>query len=112
MATKRSERVHKMMENFEDLHLQGFSIPEIACKFNLSSQAVYQHLAEIAKKLGVSREALLKQVHKTPAYWERQNNQLKVDANEITNKFISIQQAIGDIQSDIDSLLQIITDNI
>ena len=109
VATKSSsERVHEMMKNFGDLHLQGFSISEIADKFNLTPQTVYLHLAEIAKNLEVSREDLLRQVHKTPAYWERQSSKLIVDANEVTNNFISIQEAIGDIQSDIDILLQII----
>lgn len=61
---KVSERVRLMKENFMQLHNQGYTIPEIAKKYNLGRATVYQHLQEIADANGVSRESLLQQVKK------------------------------------------------
>lgn len=101
MATKTSERVLQMKENFWDLHLQGFSIPEIAKMYNLNSVTVYSHLGEIASNLGIPREELLQQVHKTPAYWERQEASMKANGKDIVEGFDSILGSISEIQGTI-----------
>lgn len=59
MATKTSERVLKMKENFWDL-------PQ--------------------------------QVHKTPAYWERQEASMKANGEDIAKGFDSILESISGIQ--------------
>ncbi len=56
---KPDERTLQMMEAFIGLHEDGYSIPEIAKKFNLSWSIVYRKLGEIADKAGVTRESLL-----------------------------------------------------
>ncbi|MBQ3465078.1 helix-turn-helix domain-containing protein [Candidatus Saccharibacteria bacterium] len=55
---KTNERTLRMMENYMELHEQGYSVAEIAKKFNLSETTVYAKLEEIAKKNGVTRESL------------------------------------------------------
>ena len=57
--TKPNERTLKMMENFMDLHDAGYSVGEIAKKFDLSDSTVYGKLSEIAARAGVTRESLL-----------------------------------------------------
>ena len=59
MATKQHERTLKMMENFISLHNEGYSIKDIAEKYDLSVSVVYRRLGAIAEKAGVSREELL-----------------------------------------------------
>ena len=56
---RTNERTLKMMENFMELHEQGYSIADIAEKFNLSESTVYKKLEEIAEKNDVARESLL-----------------------------------------------------
>ena len=101
MATKTSERVLQMKENFWDLHLQGFSIPEIANMYGLSPSTVYSYLDKIAQEHEVSREELLQQVHKTPAYWERQEASMKANGEDIAKGFDSILESISGLQGTI-----------
>ena len=54
-----SERTFKLLEGFMSYHEQGYSIPEIANFFGLSTSTVYRNLGKIAKNAGVSRESLL-----------------------------------------------------
>lgn len=60
----RSQRVKDMIEGFMHLHSEGKSIAEIANYFNLSTRTIYQYLEVIAKKNNVTRESLLKTMHK------------------------------------------------
>ena len=59
MAAKKHERTLKMMENFMSLHDEGYSIKEIAERYDLSLRPVYDNLGAIAEKAGVSRKDLL-----------------------------------------------------
>lgn len=108
MATKTSERVLQMKENFWDLHLQGFSIPEIANMYGLSPSTVYSYLDKIAQEHEVSREELLQQVHKTPAYWERQEASMKANGEDIAKGFDSILESISGIQGTITDAIKTI----
>ena len=56
---RKNERTRKMMKQFMKLHLQGLSIAEIAAKFKLSKNTIYDNLEEIA------RESLLQKVQPT-----------------------------------------------
>lgn len=101
MATKTSEHAFKMQENFWSLHLQGFSVREIANMYGLSPSTVYSYLDKIAQEHGVSREELLQQVHKTPAYWDRQEASMKANGEDIAKGFDSILESISGIQGTI-----------
>ncbi len=112
MATESSERVVQMKANFMELHEAGMTIPEIADKFNLSRATVYRHLDEIASQNGVTREALLQQVHQTPTYWEKQSCSLKVDGSQLMAKFDTAKQALSEITGDITTLINIIEEDL
>ena len=111
MATE-SERVVQMKANFMKLHQEGWSISEIADKYNLSKPTVYRHLESIASQNGVTREVLLQQVHQTPTYWARQSTSLKVDGNQLLENFDVAQQALKNISGDISSLITIIEEDL
>ena len=59
MAAKQHERTLQMMENFISLHNEGYSVKDIAEKYNLSLSVVYKNLGTIAEKAGVTRKELL-----------------------------------------------------
>lgn len=107
-----SERVVQMKANFMKLHQEGWSIAEIADKFNLCTRTVYYHLDTIASQHGLKRENLLRQVHKTPAYWEHQNNSLKVDVNNLLENFNVAQIALRKISEELNALIQIIEEDL
>ena len=111
MATE-SERVVQMKINFMKLHQEGWTIPEIADKYNLSRPTVYRHLEAIASQNGVTREALLQQVHQTPAYWAHQSSTLKVDGNQLLEKFDVAQKAFNGISDDISSIIEFIEEDL
>lgn len=111
MATE-SERVVQMKANFMNLHQEGWSISEIADKYNLSKPTVYRHLETIASQNGVTRESLLQHVHQTQAYWARQSNSLKVDGNQLLEKFDVAQKALNGISDDISLIIGIIEEDL
>ena len=106
MSTE-SERTRVMKENFMALHLEGFSIPEIGEKYNLTRATVYRHLQEIADANNVTRDSLL-QVLRTPT--ERQiadeSKYIKVTAEELENGFKNTDDAIGNLLGLIDKILE------
>ncbi len=59
----RNERTLQMMKNFVKHHNEGMGIPEIAAKYDLSTQTAYSYLDEIAANAGVTRESLLEVPH-------------------------------------------------
>lgn len=59
MVQRTHERTIKMRENFISLWSEGFSIKEIAEKYNLSETTVYNHLDYIARASGMNRKQLL-----------------------------------------------------
>jgi DNA-binding Lrp family transcriptional regulator len=56
---KTNERTLQMMKAYVELHDQGFSVAEIAKRFNLSETTVYARLEEIAEHAGLTRHELL-----------------------------------------------------
>lgn len=99
---KESERMRLMKENFMELHRQGFTISQIAEKYNLGKASVYHVLQDIADANGISRESLL-QVVRTPTERAYKEESKKVTVN-VTDLKIGFQEA-GKI---IDSLIGII----
>ena len=110
MATV-SERVRRMKENFMSLHEEGKTILEIATLFNLSRDTVYRHLGDIAAQNGTTRENLLQQVHKTPAFWKREQKQVHVDVDELYRNFDIADQALSTIINQIDRILEEVKEN-
>lgn len=99
---RESERMRLMKENFMELHQQGFTIPEIAAKYNLGKASVYRSLQNIANANGVSRESLLKIVRTpTEKAYKEEAKKVKVNVEELKKRF----KEAGNL---IDSLIDII----
>lgn len=108
--SKQSERVKKMLAGFMNLHEQGFSIPEIAQEFGLTSVTVYAYLQEIADNNGVTRESLLQQVHKTNSYFMTKNRQIRTGINEaegLCDQAMKEVQALIEKIGNIDSIMEV-----
>ena len=104
---KASERANIMKENFMMLHMEGFSIAEIAERYNLSRDTVYYHLQEIADKNGVTRESLLK-VIKTPTsrQYKAEETRMKVGIEELQLDFKEADTAISSLMTKIDEIIK------
>ena len=84
MSNTCSKRTILMQENFIKLHNEGYSIPEIAKKYELTPSSVYKNLQKIADKEGVKRQSLLNIVHKQHVTLKKgnQRNQKKTSGAE------------------------------
>lgn len=105
---KESERMRLLKENFMELHQQGFSIPEIAEKYNLGSAAIYSYaLQSIADANGVSRQSLLKTIRK-PTEREHKEEDKKVKANvtELKNGFREAEELLDTLINTINETLR------
>jgi DNA-binding MarR family transcriptional regulator len=104
---KISETVNVMKKNFMALHNEGYSIAEIAERFELSPPTVYNHLDEIARENGVTRNDLL-QIIKSP-YSERgfreEAKRVKVDVDELNKGLAKAEESI---QETIDMITMIL----
>ena len=103
---KEPERTKLMKENFMSLHNRGLMISEIAQKYNLSDQTVYNSLQAIADANGVSRESLL-QVIKTPSdkAYAREVEKVKVDVGNLIHGFEGAENQIKSLIKTIDKTL-------
>lgn len=104
---KESERMHLLRQNFMELHQQGFSIPEIAHKYNLSPATVYGKLQKIADENGVSRQSLL-QIVRTPSerLYREEAESTKVNMQQLTDEFRKAMDAINFLLDYIDDTLR------
>ena len=104
---KTSETVNVMKQNFMTLHNEGYSIAEIAERFELSPPTVYRHLDEIARENKVTRNDLL-QIIKSP-YSERgfreEVKRVKVDVEELNKGLAKAEESI---QETIDMITMIL----
>lgn len=99
---KINERTLQMMRHFMELHNAGYTIKEIAKKFELSAHTVYARLQEIADANGVTREELLEHVHTDHVCYVRKFEPVEpVNVGEIQRSFDSIMD-------EIDSLIDLI----
>lgn len=107
LMPKESERTKLMKENFMSLHNRGLMISEIAQKYNLSDQTVYNSLQAIADANGVSRESLL-QVIKTPSdkAYAREVEKVKVDVGNLIHGFEGAENQIKSLIKTIDKTLE------
>lgn len=104
---KESERVRQMKENFMELHMQGFSIREIAEKYNLSPRTVYQRLQDIADANKVSRDSLL-QIVRTPSEkaYREEAKRVKVNMEELEAGFREVGNILDSLIGMLDEILQ------
>ncbi|MDO4752627.1 MAG: hypothetical protein Q4A36_00065 [Candidatus Saccharibacteria bacterium] len=96
----QNERTLKMKREFMTLHEQGFSVKDIAKKFDLNPVTVYANLSDIAKANGCTRESLLRQVHQPPLTYDRQFMPVKeVDVGKYQAKFSSLRKAAKELSN-------------
>lgn len=101
---KKSQRVKEMLKNFMKYHDEGFTIPEIAKRFNVSPSTIYGYLPQIALDNNTTREELLSKPNagnfsKTTFYRE------KVDVKEIQNSFHKLDNDLDQLINSIDIIL-------
>ena len=56
---KHTTKVQQMIDGFMEYHSQGYSISDIAKRFEVSTETIYSNLDEIAKNNFVCRDDLL-----------------------------------------------------
>ena len=107
-SVKRSEKVSRMIDNFMELHNQGYTIPQIAEKFKLSETTVRIHLQEIADNNGVSRDSLLQIVHSQHFMSKIRNSAQmeKEDPKELRRVFESAMNEVTELIKVIDKRLE------
>lgn len=105
-APRLSERVIQMKQNFMALHYQGFSIPDIAKKFNIHRGTIYYHLQDIAEANGTTREDLLKVVKtSSQTYLRREEAAFKVDAEKLLKDLENAKNSISEAQQKIKQII-------
>lgn len=98
-----NERTLQMMENFMELHNAGWTIKQIADKYELSVSTVYARLQEIADENGVTREELLKVVHSEPVCYVRAFEPVQpVDVKALNEQFDAIFKGLDTLIDIID----------
>lgn len=104
---KESERMRCLKDQFMGLHEQGFSILEIADKFNLSRSSAYSALQEIADANGVTRASLLQEVHTpTEVAYQKEFQKVQVDVSSIEEQFEKAGNEIEKLIKSIDETLK------
>lgn len=105
---KESERMRALKENFMTLHQEGYGIPEIAQRFNVSISNVYRSLQEIADANGVSRESLLQVVKTYPRERElaEERRRVRVNVEELRQDFSEAGKMIDSLIDTIDRTLK------
>ena len=103
---KTNERTLKMMHDFIFLHDEGYNIPEIAKKYNLSTTTIYNRLAEIAEKAGVTRESLLERSFVADHSGRNFTPVKKVDVSKFQRHFENAMAEIGALRRAIDQSLE------
>lgn len=101
-----SERVIQMKQSFMELHRQGFSIPDIAKKFNIDNSTIYYHLQDIAEANGMAREDLLRVVKtNSRTYLHREENVFRVDSNKLIHDLANAKISISEAKQKIDGII-------
>lgn len=97
-----SERVLQMKQNFMSLHLQGYSIPAIAERFQIDKSTVYFHLQDIADENHTSRQSLLKIVRTdSKSYLRQEETAFRVDSDELMQEFARAKNSISTLMEKI-----------
>ena len=107
--TTTTERVKFYKNNFMRFHEEGYSIPEIAGKCNISCGHAYALLQEIADANEVTREELLKiKDRKKPQFLKSSKIATQfVDSAELASEFDNTLKSVDNILEDIDRMINI-----
>ena len=105
MAAKQHERTFKMMEDFIPLHNEGYSVKDIAERYNLSLSSVYKKLGAIAEKAGVSRKELLEKPIVADHSGRNFTPVKPIDKAKFNETFESLMAGVDSIQSQIGSTI-------
>ena len=99
----KNERTLKMMENYPHHYYdEGMEPKEIAKLYNLSVTTVYSCLEEIAEKLGVPREELLKKPHDEHIMGARNFEPVKpVDVSEFRKRMQAYAESVAELKSEM-----------
>jgi transposase len=104
-----SERTIAMKKGFMALYEKGYSIPEIAERYNLSFSTVYKRLEEIAQENGVEggREALLQlpRTQKNERKQRRYEEKEHVDGDSMLAGFAELSESLEKMMAEIDETL-------
>lgn len=104
---KRTENVSKMLENFMELHNEGYTIPEIAQKYNVEKSTVYHLLQQIADANGVTRESLLQIVHSNHVMTKaRISKATQVNPEELKAAFERANKEVKNLTRIVDQILE------
>ena len=112
MRTK-SENTKLMIENFMSLLGEGYSVAEIAQKYNLSKQTVYFHLQEIADYKGISRDTLRSIIKsgKNQKKVNEQEQKVRLNVKNLKDGFSNANFKTGKIIESINKFLEGIKDD-
>lgn len=105
MANK-SVRMAELKKNFMKHHEEGKTIKEIAELYNVSIRHIYNSLQDIADENNVSRESLLKNIHKKHQPPQNIKSAGQINPAEMNENFYGIINNAKIIIKKIDSILQ------
>lgn len=107
MPFKQSERVSIMKENFMKLHNEGYTILEIADKYNIARRTIYSHLNEIAKENGVDRTSLLEIPHKKHERGINTGNKSYIiNAQEVSFLCNDVKERVSNLLNNVEKTLK------
>ncbi|MDO4746899.1 MAG: hypothetical protein Q4A70_00940 [Candidatus Saccharibacteria bacterium] len=106
------ESTLKMMKAYPKLFFdEGLTPVEIGEKFGLSKRTVYDHLGEIAEKLGMPRESLLKRpVSKYTLGVKEKKSSTPVDVNEFRENLKVFREDMARLNDSMERTIQRVED--
>ena len=105
MANK-SIRMEELKKDFMKHHEEGKTIKEISELYNVSTRHIYNSLQDIADENNVSRESLLKKIHKKHQPPQNIKSAGQINPAEMNENFYGIINNAKIIIKKIDSILQ------
>ena len=100
----QTHRVNEMIEQFIIYHKMGYSIPEIAEKFQVSTTTIYSHLQEIAEKNGYyDRKDLLERIHPKHNV-SNVSRQGSTDFDEVLELASKVRSRISEVSNNIKTI--------
>ena len=102
----RTQRVENLTQKFMQYHEAGYSIREIAAKFNVDRSTIYNYLDEIAKENGVTRESLLQRASFTKETSQASFTRDIIDIEELQQNFTTLSDQITNIIPQLQNLLK------